>query len=130
VDTDVGQINSLTQQLGLLNKQMVKHSSVDSQPSELLDQRDRLLRELSGLISVKTKFEPNGAVMVSVGDTLDQGILVDKANTRAISVEPSAIDSNKLTFVIDAYGKPETMPGISSGKIGGVMNFREQVLSP
>ena len=130
VDTDVGQINSLTQQLGLLNKQMVKHSSVDSQPSELLDQRDRSLRELSGLISVKTKFEPNGAVMVSVGDTLDQGILVDKANTRAISVEPSAIDSNKLTFVIDAYGKPETMPGISSGKIGGVMNFREQVLSP
>lgn len=130
VDTDVGQINSLTQQLGLLNKQMVKHSSVDSQPSELLDQRDRLLRELSGLISVKTKFEPNGAVMVSVGDTLDQGILVDKANTRAISVAPSAIDPNKLTFVIDAYGDPETMPGISSGKIGGVMNFREQVLSP
>lgn len=130
IDTNVGQINSLTQQLGLLNKQMVKHSSVDSQPSELLDQRDRLLRELSGLISVKTKFEANGAVMVSVGDTLDQGILVDKANTRSISVEPSAIDSNKLTFVIDAYGDPETMSGISSGKIGGVMNFREQVLSP
>ena len=35
VDTDVGQINSLTQQLGLLNKQMVKHSSVDSQPSSV-----------------------------------------------------------------------------------------------
>jgi flagellar hook-associated protein FlgK len=130
LDTDVGQINALTQQLGLLNKQMVKHSSVDNQPSELLDQRDRLLRELSGLIAVKTKFEPNGAVMVSVGDTLDQGILVDKANARAISVTQSAIDANKLSLVIDAYGKPETMPSITSGKIGGVMNFREQVLTP
>ncbi|WP_416560878.1 flagellar hook-associated protein FlgK [Limnohabitans sp. yimb22184] len=130
VDTDVGQINSLTQQLGLLNKQMVKHSSADSQPSELLDQRDRLLRELSGLIAVKTKFEPNGAVLVSVGDTLDQGILVDKANTRAITVAPSVIDANKLSFVIDAYGKPETMSSITSGKIGGLMNFREQVLTP
>jgi flagellar hook-associated protein FlgK len=130
VDTDVGQINSLTQQLGLLNKQMAKHSSADTQPSELLDQRDRLLRELSGLVSVKTKFEPNGAVLVSVGDTLDQGILVQQTKTRAISVSQSSIDPNKLEFVIDAYGTPETMPSISSGKIGGIMNFREQVLNP
>ncbi len=130
VETDVGQINSLTQQLGLLNKQMVKHSSAANQPSELLDQRDRLLRELSALISVKTRFEDNGSVLVSVGDTLDQGILVQNSTSRAISVSQSNIDSNKLEFVIDAYGKPETMPGISSGKIGGVMNFRDQVLNP
>jgi len=115
VETDVEQVNSLTQQLGLLNKQMVKHSSASNQPSELLDQRDRLLRELSGLISVKTKFEPNGAVLVSVGDTLDQGILVAQSNVRAISVSQSRIDSNKLEFVIDAYANPETMTGISTG---------------
>ena len=130
VDTNVGQINSLTQQLGLLNKQMVKHSTEETQPSELLDQRDRLLRELSSLISVKTKFEPNGSVLVSVGDTLDQGILVQQSKTRDISVLQSKIDKNKLEFSIDAYGSPESMPGINSGKIGGIMNFREQVLNP
>ena len=130
VETDVGQINALTQQLALLNKQMVKHSSADSQPSELLDQRDRLLRDLSGLVAVKTKFEANGAVLVSVGDTLDQGILVQNGRARAISVAPSAIDSKKLEFVIDAYGTPENIPNISSGKIGGVMGFRDQVLTP
>ena len=130
VETDVGQINALTQQLALLNKQMVKHSSSSSQPSELLDQRDRLLRELSGLISVKTKFEPNGAVTVSVGDTLDQGILVQQTSSRLISVSQSSLDSNKLEFVIDAYGSPETMPSVTSGKVGGVMNFRDQVLNP
>jgi flagellar hook-associated protein 1 FlgK len=130
VDTDVGQINSLTQQLGLLNKQMAKHSSEATQPSELLDQRDRLLRELSGLIAVKTKFDPNGAVLVSVGDTLDQGILVQKTTTRAISASQSSIDNNKLEFTIDAYGSPETIPSIGSGKIGGIMNFRDQVLNP
>ena len=130
VETDVGQINALTQQLALLNKQMVKHTSSTSQPSELLDQRDRLLRELSSLISVKTKFEPNGAVMVSVGDTLDQGILVKQTSSRLISVSQSSLDSNKLEFVIDAYGSPETMPSVASGKVGGVMNFRDQVLNP
>jgi flagellar hook-associated protein FlgK len=130
VETDVGQVNALTHQLSLMNKQLVNHSDVAKQPSELLDQRDLLLRELSGLIAIKTKFEPNGQVLVSVGDTLDQGILVSKTNSRDISVMPSSIDSNKLEFIIDAYGVPETMPGIYSGKVGGVMSFRDQVLTP
>jgi flagellar hook-associated protein FlgK len=96
----------------------------------LLDQRDLLLRELSSLVSVKTKFEPNGAVVVSVGDTLNQGILVNQISSRAISVVASSIDPGKLDFVIDAYGMPESMSVISSGKIGGVMSFRDQVLQP
>ena len=130
VDTDLGQINALTAQLAQMNKQLAKHSSESNQPSELLDQRDLLLRELSGLVAIKTRFETNGAVIVSVGDTLDQGILVNQTTSRAISVQQSNIETGKLEFVIDAYGKPETMSGITSGKIGGVMSFREQVLTP
>ena len=130
VETNVGQVNALTGQLALMNKQLAKHGAVANQPSELLDQRDLLLRELSSLVAIKTKFEPNGAVIVSVGDTLDQGILVNQNTSRAINVIQSDIETGKLEFVIDAYGKPETMPGISSGKIGGVMSFRDQVLNP
>jgi flagellar hook-associated protein FlgK len=130
VETDVGQVNALTQQLSQMNKQLNKHSSVANQPSELLDQRDLLLRELSSLVAVKTRFEPNGAITVSVGDILDQGILVNQTTARAISVTASNIDPGKLEFIIDAYGTPETMSGVSSGKIGGVMSFRDQVLKP
>jgi flagellar hook-associated protein 1 FlgK len=130
VETNVGQVNALTAQLAQMNKQLAKHSSEANQPSELLDQRDLLMRELSSLVAIKTRFEPNGSVIVSVGDTLDQGILVNQTTSRAISVMQSSIETGKLEFVIDAYGKPETMPGITSGQIGGVMNFREQVLNP
>ena len=130
VETDIGQVNALTQQLAQMNKQLAKHSNVANQPSELLDQRDLLLRELSSLVAVKTRFEPNGAVIVSVGDTMDQGILVSQTTARAISVLDSTIDAGKLSFVIDAYGVPETMTGITSGKVGGVMSFRDQVLKP
>jgi len=130
VDTDVGQINALTAQLAQMNKQLSKHSSEASQPSELLDQRDLLLRELSSLVAIKTRFETNGAVIVSVGDTLNQGILVNQNTSRDINVLQSNIEAGRLEFVIDAYGNPETMPGIASGKIGGVMSFRDQVLKP
>ena len=130
VETDVGQVNSLTQQLAQMNKQLSKKSHVADQPSELLDQRDLLLRKLSELISVRTKFADNGSVLVSVGDTLDQGILVRDNTARAITVSPSATDPDKLQFVIDAYGSPEGLPTVTSGKVGGVLTFREQVLAP
>ena len=130
VETDIGQVNSLTQQLAELNKQLSKKAHVSDQPSELLDQRDLLLRDLSGLIGIKTKFADNGAVLVSVGDTINQGILVRDDQSRAIVVEPSAKDPGKLQFTIDPYGKPEGLPAITSGKIGGVITFRDQVLSP
>ena len=130
VETDVGQANSLTNQLAQLNKQLSKHSHVDDQPSELLDQRDLLLRKLSEIMSIKTKFSENGSVLVSVGDTIDQGILVSDSNARAITVSRSAAEPSKLEFLIDAYGKPESLPGMPSGHIGGLVNFREQVLAP
>lgn len=130
VDTDVGQVNSLTAQLASLNKQLAKHSSAADQPSELLDQRDILLRNLSAFTAIKTKFALNGAVLVSVGDTLDQGVLVNGVTSRDIYVSQSKSDPTKLDFVIDPYGKPETVPYFASGSIGGTVNFREQVLMP
>lgn len=130
VETDLGQANSITQQLAELNRQLSRNASAADQPSELLDQRDLLLRNLSGLVPVKTRFSENGSVLVSVGDTMDQGILVQGIRSRAISVDTSSTDPTKLQFTIDAYGEPEGLPNITSGKIGGVMTFREQVLAP
>ena len=130
VETDIGQINSYTTQLAQINKQLTKHSEQAKQPSELLDQRDLLLRELSSLVSIRTTFAPNGAVLISVGDTIDQGILVNGVNARLLSVQQSEVEPNKLEFILDAYGDPESVPIFSSGKISGTLQFRDQVLNP
>lgn len=130
VDTTLGQINALTTQLAQLNKQLSKHADVDSQPSELLDQRDLLLRNLSELTAIKTTYSNNGSVLVSVGDTINQGILVKDTVARAISVQTSETEVDKLEFIIDAYGVPESLPYIPSGQLGGIMGFRDQVLAP
>ena len=96
----------------------------------ILDQRDLLLRNLSALINVKTSFADNGAVLVSVGDTIDQGVLVRDSTARAITVQPSATETNKLEFTIDAYGTPEGLPNVTSGQLGGILSFRDTVLNP
>jgi flagellar hook-associated protein 1 FlgK len=130
VDTTLGSINSITQQLAQINKQLGKHADVGDQPSELLDQRDVLLKNLADQIGIKTKFSSNGSVLVSVGDTIDQGILVQSDKSRDIGVQLSSNDTNKLEFTIDPYGKRESLPYVTTGKLGGIISFREQVLQP
>jgi flagellar hook-associated protein 1 len=134
VQTDVGQINSYTQQLAQLNKQLGKNASVDKQPSELLDQRDLLLRNLSGLTTFKTEFSANGAVLVSIGDFSSQGFLVKGEESRNLAVETAANGQININYqsppTNPVTGLTLALPPITSGKIGGVLNFREQVLTP
>ena len=130
VDTDVGQVNALTQQLAQINKQLSKHATVDKQPSELLDQRDLLLRKLSSFIALKTVFAVNGEVRVSVGDTSTQGVLVDGQQAHAMGVFVDPGEPAKLKFLIDPYGRAEALSSLSTGKMGGLMSFRDQVLVP
>ena len=130
VTTDVDQVNAITAQLAFVNKQLTRHTSVDKQPAELLDQRDLLLRNLSEIVGFNTKFAANGEVLVSVGDTINQGVLVNGQKSKLLSVSESVDEPGKLNFLIDAYGDAETVSSITSGSIGGALAFRDQVLTP
>ena len=207
IETKIGEANALTQQLALVNKQLAKNAALDKQPSELVDQRDLLLRKLSGLTALKTSFKVNGEVLVSVGDTISQGVLPDGENARPIGqmgsfeleqinsltskladtnrelnlkqtldeqprdllltrdnllkeltqvasvntsfeangavkvtlndatqqllvsgVRAKELASSNMMLVLDPYGKRESLPNLASGEIGGLLNFRNQVL--
>lgn len=129
VAASLGELNTLSTQLAAINQQMAKTASVSRQPPELVDQRDRLLRELSEIVRIRTSFAPNGAVTVALGGTVDRDVIVD--NTRAIRVDYTfdAASPERIALVIDPYGaKPSPLTGISSGKLAGLLAFREQVL--
>lgn len=134
VETDVGQVNAYSQQLAMLNKQLSKNGDQSKQPSELLDQRDLLLRKLSGLVSIKTSFATNGEVLVTLGDTNSQGFLVKSEMARDLVVQTS--DSGELQInyryppLDPLTGAKLALPPITSGQIGGTLAFREQVLKP
>ena len=208
IQTKIGEANALTQQLALVNKQLSKNAALDKQPSELVDQRDLLLRKLSALTAVKTSFKVNGEVLVSLGDTINQGVLLDGEKSRPIGqmgsfeldqinslttklaetnrelslkqtlaeqpkellltrdnllkeltqvasvnttfeangavnitlndasqqllvsgVRSKQLASNNILLVLDPYGKRESLPNLASGEMGGLLNFRNQVLN-
>ena len=122
------QINTLTEQLALVNQQMTRSTTLQGQSPELLDRRDLLLREISELTRIKTSFTPNGVVSVSLGATMKQSLVVDTIKSRPIGLDPNSL--SKLDMVIDPYGNTEPMVGASGGTMGGLNTFISQVLEP
>ena len=123
-----GQLNTLTEQLSLVNQQLTKGTSLDSQPPELLDRRDLLLRQMSEYSRIKTSFTSNGIVSVSLGTTMKQSLVVDGIKSRPVGMDPNS--NSKLDMVIDPYGKTEPLSGASGGTFGGLNTFISQVLEP
>ena len=123
-----GQLNTLTEQLSLVNQQLTKGTSEDSQPPELLDRRDLLLRQMSEYSRIKTSFTSNGIVSVSLGTTMKQSLVVDGIKSRPVGMDPNS--NSKLDMVIDPYGRTEPLSGASGGTFGGLNTFISQVLEP
>ena len=124
----VDRVNTLTSQLSLINQNLAKSPTLESQPAELLDRRDLSLRQLSDLVRTKVSFSTNGTVTVSLGATMTQGLVVDGNKSRPIGINNAVKD--KVELVLDPYGNTESLSSVSGGLIGGYQNFITQVLEP
>ncbi|NCW79153.1 MAG: hypothetical protein EBV64_14620, partial [Oxalobacteraceae bacterium] len=125
-------INTLTKQIAVLNKQMVREVSVEGQSPELLDQRDRLLKELSQLVKINVTTAANGAVDISLTNSAKVGVVVRGQEAIELAARFDETDIGRVSIIADPYDKKtaETIAGISSGELGGLLAFREQMLQP
>ena len=128
VSTSVSQMNTLTQQLADVNNQLSANRTANAQPAALLDQRDQLLKQLSSFAHVNTRFSENGEVLVSLGPSVTQDIVVDGGKSFSIAANFNSAAPEKVSLVLDPYGKPTALSSVSSGSLAGLMAFREQVL--
>jgi flagellar hook-associated protein FlgK len=77
---------------------------------------------------VNTRFSENGEVLVSLGPSVTQDIVVDGGKSIAISANFNSAAPEKVSLVLDPYGKPSALSSVTSGSLAGLMSFREQVL--
>lgn len=97
VTQQVSTVNTLTNQIAGLNQQIVVVQATGQQPNDLLDQRDALLSQLSGLAQVQIDQQSNGAVQVTLGGKP----LVDGSTSFALS---TATNSNGLQNIVASDG--------------------------
>ena len=130
IEADLGNLNTMAQQLASVNLQLNKNPTLAAQPPELLDQRDQLLREMSKLVGITVTSRNNGEVNVGVGDAGGTGLLVEGGRARSLGATFSDASAGKVDILLDPYGQPVSIPGVTSGSIGGLISFRQQALEP
>ena len=130
VRDQVGSINTLAKSLLEVNRQLDKVASLQKQPSQLLDQRDKLLRELSAFAAISVAENANGSVQVRLAGAATRGLLVDSVSARVLDVEFSESEGARQGFVLDKYGTPSYLGKLQEGSLAGLVTLRDDLLEP
>ena len=128
VKSYVNSMNTIFKQLASVNIQLTKQKSASSQPPDLLDQRDLLLKDLSSYAQIRTAFAENGAVTVSLGPSLTRDVVVDGVKSFMLGTNFNSASPEKVSLILNPYGEATSLTGLTGGKLSGVMSFREQIL--
>jgi len=117
VSQDVKQINVLTGQIATLNNQISQLQGVHQDASALVDQRDVLIGQLSGLIDVSTIQSDNGLTLTTSNGTA----LVVGGQSFALTTQTNASGMQDIySQGIDITAK------LTSGDLAGVLAVRDQ----
>lgn len=125
ISAEVNEINSLTANLAELNISIMNSQGQGTgAPADLLDQRDQLLEDLSKHISVNAMEKNDGMVNVYAGNGI---ALVINGETQKLHTMSNSNDATQLEIGIDGYNMSNNIQG---GRLGGLMDFRREMLDP
>lgn len=131
----VTQINSYSQQIADLNKQINAASAQGQPPNQLLDQRDLAVQNLSSMVGVQVvQSDGNYNVFIGNGQPLVVG-----AKQYGLQAVTSASDPSELAIAFKSSDGSTQTPSqisyinesaLSGGTVGGLLDFRSQTLDP
>ncbi len=121
--------NELGKQLFSVNEQLKKRAKVDVQPPSLLDQRDRIMREMSKIAKIHVTESESGTVSIRL-DNAGGTLFVDALNVATLSANFDTDIQGGVEILADFNGAVGTTSSVTGGELGGILNFRSQILSP
>ncbi len=129
VNQQIGQsldaINNLTGQIAQLNTQINSLTTSTSQPNTLLDQRNQLVTQLSAQLGVSVLQQGNQLdVYTGTGQ-----VLVAGSQSYQLQTAPNPYDPSQLEVAYASNGAILSQ-GLQGGTLGGLLQFRSQVLQP
>ena len=127
--SDASEVTSLGQSIATLNQQIMADTSQSSQaPGSLLDQRDQLINQLATYANVTTTQKSDGTVNVYIGSGQT---LVTGTTAASLTAIPNAYDPSQEDLALSSPAGPiDVTQQISGGTLGGLLQFRSQMLDP
>ncbi len=123
----VATVNSLAQRVADINQQIAAVKGVGHVPNDLLDQRDRLISEISEHIQVTTIAADDGTMGVFIGG----GQRLVLSNTALqLKVTPDQYDPARVRLAIGEAGADRLVStdSITGGSIAGLLKFQNEDL--
>ncbi|MEM7432321.1 MAG: flagellar hook-associated protein FlgK [Pseudomonadota bacterium] len=123
----VDDINRISGQIAEVND-LIAREGVGAQPNDLLDRRDQLVLELSGLIAVSTAEQDDGTLSVFIGSGRSLVIGID---AQRLGIRGDEFDPTRATIVYEGAGATAPLDAsLSGGVVGGLLEFRTRMLDP
>jgi flagellar hook-associated protein FlgK len=123
IDAALSQVNVITSQLARLNNEIARTAAGNQKPNDLLDQRDKLLQNLSDLTSFTTVEANNGSITLYLGDTASGQKLLSTDGAHQLGAIKTG---ERLDIAFDPNSNPSITTQIKSGTIAGLMDFRRE----
>lgn len=125
IQTNVAEINSLTEALAGLNRDVVA-SATRGSPNDLLDQRDRVLNELAEKVDVRVTEQDDGALNVFVGN--GQAVVLG-GNNRELVAERLSGDPRALDVGLAGGPAPVNISRfVQGGELGALLETRTDII--
>jgi flagellar hook-associated protein 1 FlgK len=128
--SSVEEINGLTARIAELNESITaaRTQTGGNPPNDLLDQRDQALLELSSFMDIKVVKQDGDTVNVftSTGESIVLHDRSMKLGTASNEYQPTRLE---VTLTGD-QGTREISSLIRGGSLGGVLNFRSELMDP
>lgn len=122
LQVQIDKVNYLAQQIADLNQRIVAISATGDNPNDLLDQRDKLIADLSELTNIQVRENTRGAVTISItGSTL-----VDHTTVHYLRAVPDENGDQMLDVVWE--GMDNVHPQFNDGSLKAVLELRDQVV--
>jgi flagellar hook-associated protein 1 FlgK len=127
--TEVDAVTSLARGIAQLNQQITSgYAQTGQPPNDLLDQRDRLVDELATHINVNVVAQDDRSVNVFIGN--GQPLVVGQTAATVVTSRDSYDPTRNIIAVRSPHGEADITNTLSGGTIGGMLDFRTQMLDP
>jgi len=130
IGADISQVNSISTGIASLNRQIASDLAGGQTPNQLMDQRDKLIDQLSQYVGVTTATQSDGSMDVYIGNGQ---ALVTGGVAQALATIPNQYNPTVSDIAVASAGggaATDVTAEISGGELGGLVSARSQVLDP
>lgn len=129
LETEATAITTIAQSIAKLNQEIASgYARTGQPPNDLMDQRDRLVDELSTHINVSVVPQTDRSVNIFIGN--GQPLVVGQVPATVVALPDAYDPTRNIIAVRSSSGTADITSSLSGGTLGGMLDFREQMLDP